>query len=78
MFIGLLASIVNASNHTKCIFLYNQQCITQPTLTNFHPNEYGCNRVCFPNETEDLDLNVFNMITNINESRTLTKHISCE
>ena len=28
------------------------------------------------NKTEDLNLNVFNMITEINESKTLTKDIS--
>ena len=38
MFIGLLASIVNASNHAKCVSLNNQQCLTQPTLINLHPN----------------------------------------
>ena len=27
---------------------------------------------------EDLNLSVFNMITGINESKTLTKYISCE
>ena len=44
VFIGLLASIVNASNHTKCISLNNQQCMIQPTHINLHPNEYsqGC------------------------------------
>ena len=31
-----------------------------------------------PIETEDLNLGEFNMIKGINESRTLTKHISCE
>ena len=36
------------------------------------------NRVCVPNKTEDLNLSVFNMITRINESKTLTKHISCK
>ena len=36
------------------------------------------NKVCAPNKTEDLNLSVFNMITGINESKTLTKHISCE
>ena len=41
MFTGLLASIVNASNHTKCISLNNQQCMIQPTHINLHPNEYG-------------------------------------
>ena len=36
------------------------------------------NRVHVPNKTEDLRLHVFYMITGINESKTLTKHISCE
>ena len=36
------------------------------------------NKVCVPNKTEDLNLRVFNMITAINESKTLTTHISCE
>ena len=32
----------------------------------------------FPNKTEDLNLSIFNMITGINELKTLTEHISCE
>ena len=36
------------------------------------------NKVCVPNKTENLNLSVFNMITGINESKTLTKHISCK
>ena len=36
------------------------------------------NKACVPNKTEDLNLSVFNMITGINESKTLTKHISCD
>ena len=39
MFIGLLTSVVNASNPTKGVSLNNQQCLIQPTL-NLHPNEY--------------------------------------
>ena len=103
MFIVLLSSIVNASNHTKCVLLSNQKCKNQPTLINLHPNECSqkfhyysfavkldrcagscntlndlSNKVCVPNKTEDLNLSVFNMITGINESKTLTKHISCE
>ena len=35
-------------------------------------------KVCVPNKTEDVNLNLFNMITEINESKTLTKHTSCE
>ena len=36
------------------------------------------NKVCAPNKTEDLNLSMFNMFTGINESKTLTNHISCE
>ena len=35
------------------------------------------NKVCATNRRQDLNLNVFNMITGINEPKTLTKHISC-
>ena len=100
VFIGLLAIIGNASNYTKCMSLNNQECMTQPTLINFHPNEYNqglryyqfavnldecmgsCNtlnnllkKVCVPDKTENLNLNVFHMITGINQSRTLTKYV---
>ena len=34
--------------------------------------------MCVPNKTEDLNLRMFNMITGVNESKMLTKHISCE
>ena len=33
-----------------------------------------CNKVCVPNKTEDSNISVFKK----NESKTLTKHISCE
>ena len=36
------------------------------------------NKVCVPNRTEDLNLSVFNLITGINESKALIKHISCK
>ena len=48
---------------------YFETCSTLDDLTN---------KICVPNKTEDLNLSVFNMITGINESKTLTKHISCE
>ena len=32
VFIGLLSSIVNASNHTKCVSLSNQKCMIQSNL----------------------------------------------
>ena len=31
-------------------------------------------KVCIPNKTEDLNLRVFNLITGINKSKTLTKN----
>ena len=36
------------------------------------------NNIRVPNKAENLNLRVFNMITGINESKTLAKHISCE
>ena len=41
IFIGLLTDIVSTSNHTKCMLLSNQKCMTQNNLINLHPNEYS-------------------------------------
>ena len=41
LFIVLFSSIVNASNHTKCVSLSNQKSMFQSTLINLHPNEYS-------------------------------------
>ena len=41
------------------------------------PNDFF-NKIWVPNKTKDIDRSVFNMITGINESKPLTKHISCE
>ena len=35
-------------------------------------------KVCVPSKIEDLNLSMFNMFTRINESKTVTKHISCD
>ena len=56
IFIGLLASIVNASNHTIYVSLSNHKRTTQPTLINLHPKtsktltkhiscEYKCSKM---------------------------------
>ena len=34
--------------------------------------------VCVPNKTDDLNLSMFNIVTGINESKTLTNHVSCK
>ena len=39
IFIGLLAGLVNGSNHTKCVLLRNHKFMTETTLINLHPNE---------------------------------------
>ena len=56
IFIGLLSGLECVS---KCVYLTNQKCTTQPTLINLHPNEYSqefhyypfavnlSNKVCF-------------------------------
>ena len=36
------------------------------------------NKACVPNKVKDLNLSFFNMITETNELKTLTKHISCD
>ena len=41
MFIVLLTSLVNASNHTKCVSLSNEKCEIQGTLINLYPNGYS-------------------------------------
>ena len=34
-------------------------------------------KICVPSETKDITVEVFNMITKINEVKTVVKHISC-
>ena len=41
IFIRLFTGLVNGSNHTNCISLSNQNCMTQPILINLHPHEYS-------------------------------------
>ena len=41
MFMELLISIVNASNHTKCVSLSNKKCMTQLAVINLRTNDYS-------------------------------------
>ena len=34
-------------------------------------------KTCGPKETKEIDVKAFNMITNKNEAKTMTRHISC-
>ena len=33
---------------------------------------------CFPSKPKDINVNVFNIITNMNETKTVVKHTSCD
>ena len=44
----LLTKIVSASNHTNCVSLSNQKCMTQSTYTNLHSNEYSQELLYYP------------------------------
>ena len=70
MFIGLLTSIVNACNHTKCIPLINQQFMNQPTLINLHPNEYSQGLCYYP-----LVVNLDRYIGSCNTLNDLSKRV---
>ena len=50
-----LASTVNAPNHTKCISLNNQQCMTQPSLVNLQPNDEYIEGLCYHLFAVNLD-----------------------
>ena len=68
MFIGLLTSIVSASNYTKCVLLSNHKCMIQPTLIYLHPNEYS-QQLHYHPFSVDLDrcvrsCNTFNDLSN--------------
>ena len=38
-FTRLLTGLVNGTDHTKCVSLRNQKCMTQLTLLNLHPTK---------------------------------------
>ena len=35
-------------------------------------------KICVPKETKHINVKAFNMITNKNEAKAMTKHISCD
>ena len=37
-----------------------------------------CGRISVRNKTKDVNVSIFNMVITINESKILTKRISCE
>ena len=64
---------------------YNQEFHYYPFSVKLDRCTGSCNtlydlsdKVYIPNKAEDLNLTMFNIITKINESKILTKHISCK
>ena len=71
-------------NYEKIIYIYTQKLRYYPSTVNLHGCVRNCNtlnklsnRVCVPNKTEDFNPSIFNIVTRINEFKTLAKHISC-
>ena len=62
--------------------VYNQRCHYYPSMVSLNRFNGGFNGgfdrsiMCVRNETENVNINAFNMTTRINELETLTKHIS--
>ena len=61
---------------------YNQELYYYPFAVKLDKSvgsrlKHYSNKLCVPNKTEDLNITMFNMITGINESKTLKNHISC-
>ena len=64
---------------------YSQELCFYPFAVHLDSYAGSCNsldglstRECVPNETKDLNLHVFSMITKISKSKTLTKHVLCK
>ena len=53
-----------------------------PFMVSLDKRNGGCNvlspKICVPKKTKDINIRVFNLITNKNETKTMTKHVSCE
>ena len=89
-----LARVVKVSDRTKYQFFNDEPCMVRPTLIDLNPKKLypfrisldkcngSCNvlslKICVPKETKDINVKAFSMITKKNETRTVTKHTSCD
>ena len=62
-------------NFTTIDFRLNQTNVLEVAIVSIYDIS---NKRCVPSKAENLNLNVFEMITGINESKSLTKHVSCK
>ena len=90
-FSGSLASECASLNNKPCLIrptpidLNHVELDYYPFLISLDKFSGSCNaaddlstNICVPNETKDVHVKGFNMITRINEAKTLIKHISCD
>ena len=93
-FSGSLAREAKVTDQTKCPFLNDEPCMIRPSLIDMSPvelkyypfminlNKYtgSCN-VLSPDlcsKRNKRHIKAFNMITNKNEAKAMTEHISCD
>ena len=75
----LLSSIKSLA--AKCVSLNNEPCMARPTLIDLNPTELNYYPFtisldkCVPSETKGVNVKVFDMIIEINEAKTLVKHL---
>ena len=69
---------LHPSKYTEVLCYYLFAVNLDRSIRSFNTLNDLFNKVCVLNKREDLNLSVFNMITGVNESKMLTKHISCE
>ena len=89
LFIVLLS--VSKSLATKCLILDDKPYMIRPTIIDmnhvevkYYPFMISLNKctetcvsnICIPKETNDINVKTFNMITNKDEAKAMTKHIS--
>ena len=53
-----------------------------PFMNSLNKCPGNCNvlspKICLPNETKDINVKAFNMITNKDEAKAMAEHISCD
>ena len=89
LFIVLLSfssSLATVADQTKCLSLNDEPCMVELKYHTFIISLDKCNescnvlssKICVSEKTKDMNVKVFNMITNKNEAKATTKHISCD
>ena len=91
MFIGLLYFSKSLATNKPCMiktFLIDLNPVElkyYPFIINldkcsvsYNSVDESSTKMCVPSKTKDVNVKVFNMITNRNEAKTMVKYISCD